>query len=156
MGCSTIFQKKVIKLPTAQSSGGFRCFHGFLERFDKSLSQPVGRGVVGAEWICFTPFSWKNSDNSAEMNCGSLSETNCSGEPYTANRCLRTSMVLCTLVEVISYTSGHLEWASTTMKNILCKNGPAKSTCIRCQGLDGHVHGWSGADVGACLMLTHC
>ena len=35
-----------------------------------------------------------------------------------------------------------------TIKNILPKNGPAKSKCNLDQGLDGQFHGWSGANGG--------
>ena len=50
-----------------------------------------------------------------------------------------------------SNTSGHFEWASTTMKYIFPKKGPAKSIWIRCQGLEGQIHVWSGATGGACF-----
>ena len=39
--------------------------------------------------------------NSSEGNCGSLSDTSCSGRPYFANRLLSASMVLNEVVEDI-------------------------------------------------------
>ena len=38
-------------------------------------------------------------------------------------------------------TSGHLEWASTTMRNIRHWNGPAKSILIHVHGVLGHSQG---------------
>lgn len=49
------------------------------------------------------------------------------------------------VADLIGNTSGHLEWASTTIKNMEFKNGPAKSTCKRSHGVDGHSQGCTGA-----------
>ena len=35
----------------------------------------------------------------------------------------------------------HLECVSTTIRNIVPKNGPAKSMWMRCRGRAGHSHG---------------
>ena len=60
-------------------------------------------------------------------------------------------MVFAADVVGISNTSGHLECASTTTKNVFPRNGPAKSIWMRCHGLCGHVHGCSAAGGGECL-----
>ena len=49
-------------------------------------------------------------------------------------------MVCFDVVADIESTSGHFEWASTMMKNILPMKGPAKSTCTLF-----HTHGCRGA-----------
>ena len=86
--------------------------------------------------MCFTPFIRKNSSKSRDTNWGPLSETICSGSPYTAKRC---------------QTSGHSKWASTARKYFFPKKGPAKSMCTLCHGRPGQTQGWSGATAGNCL-----
>ena len=86
-----------------------------------------------------------------EMNCGPLSDTICSGNPYAANKRRKVAIVLAVDVEVISNTSGYLECASTTTRNDVPKKGPAKSTWICHHGLGGQVHGCKVAGGGVCL-----
>ena len=52
-------------------------------------------------------------------------------------------------VESTTHTSNQREWASTTMRNIFPRNGPAWSMWSLAQGRDGHSHGWTGACGGA-------
>ena len=99
--------------------------------------------------MCLTPFNQRNSSNSLEVNCGPLSDTICSGRPNDANSCLNTLITFEVVVVVISMTSDHFEWASTAIKNILSRNGPAKSMWTHCHGRAGQIHGWSGAAAGA-------
>ena len=64
--------------------------------------------------MCFTPFPCRNSANSAEVNCGPLSDTSYRDNPKVANTCWSNVMVFCDVVlDCISCTSGHLECAST-------------------------------------------
>ena len=45
-------------------------------------------------------------------------------------------------------TSNHFEWLSTTIRNILPINGPAKSMCTLYHGIFGQSHGCKGAGWG--------
>ena len=71
---------------------------------------------------------------SSAVNWGPLSLTSCSGKPCVANSFISLSIVLVVLVVAIGTTSGHLECASTTIRNVVPKSGPAKSTWMCCQG----------------------
>ena len=55
-----------------------------------------------------------NVSNSAETNCGPLSDTTCSGRPYDENNSRNTSIVLFDVVDCIIFTSDHFECASMT------------------------------------------
>ena len=103
-------------------------------------------------------FSCMKCANSWEVNCGPLSETIriCLGNPYLANRWRRMDIVFDVVVWAISKNSGHFEWASIARKNILFRNGPAKSMCTCCQGFAGQVQGCKGANGGACFTDWHC
>ena len=45
-------------------------------------------------------------------------------------------------------TSGHFECASTTVRKVLPRKGPAKFTWRRFHGASGQTHGRSGATAG--------
>ena len=77
--------------------------------------------------MCFSPFSLMKSDNSEEMNCGSLSDMICSGSPCAEKITLNTIIVLVTVAVDITKDSGYFECASTATKNIAPRNSPAKS-----------------------------
>lgn len=84
--------------------------------------------------ICFlSPFLLRNRSNSSDLSCGPLPLTNWAATPYLANNFWRVSMVFSEMVEVILSTSSRHKCASTATKNILLRNGPAKSVWIRCQ-----------------------
>ena len=57
------------------------------------------------------------------------------------NKSRRAVIVELALVEDIGMTSIHLDFASTTIRNIPPLKGPAKSTCKCCQGRVGQIHG---------------
>ena len=78
--------------------------------------------------MCLIPLLLMNVQNSSAVNWGPLSLTNCSGKPCVVKSFLSSSIVQAALVVVISITSGHLECASTIIRNIIPKNGRAKST----------------------------
>ena len=78
--------------------------------------------------MCLMPFSHIHNSNSDDVNCGPLSLTSCSGNPYDANKLRSTSKVFSVVVVDMGITSIHLEWASTTIRNIEPNTGPAKST----------------------------
>jgi len=71
------------------------------------------------------------------------------GTPYLANKLCSFSMVFVEVVVSIFSISKHLEWASTTIKNMQQSKGLAKSIRVRCQGDDGHSHGCTGAVLGS-------
>ncbi len=102
--------------------------------------------------MCFTRLLLRNHSNSSETNCGPLSDTSCSGRPYAANNFRNSLMVAEDVVVLISMTSGHFEWASTTISRVRPLNGPAKSTWMR---REGQTHGCMGATGGALLTLWH-
>ena len=114
----------------------------------KRLASPFVAGWYGADLMCLIPLLLMKARNSVAMNCGPLSLTSCSGKPCAVKSFLSSSMVLVVFVEAIGITSGHLECTSTTIKNIVPKNGPVKSTWMRCQGCAGHSHEGSGAILG--------
>ena len=103
--------------------------------------------------MCLIPFSRTNCPNTSEVNCAPLSVTICSGKPWVENIFLSSTIVLSAVVVIIGITSGHFEWASTTIRYDLSMNGPAKSTCKRCQGRDGQVHGCRVDGAGLFLRL---
>ena len=112
-------------------------------------------GWYGAQRMCFIPFFFANVANLAETiaNCGRLSETICSSNPYYANILRRGLTVSAVVVVVISTTSGHLEWASMTLKSMRPWKGPAKSMWILVHGKFGHNHGCRGAAGGNALTV---
>ena len=61
--------------------------------------------------MCLILFPFTKDLNSAEVNCGPLLVTTCSGSPYTANSCRSLATVFAVDVVAISNTSDHLEWA---------------------------------------------
>ena len=69
--------------------------------------------------------------------------------------CWSMAIVLNEVVSDMSYTSGHLECASTAIKNVLPINGPAKSTWTHYHGLVGQIHGCRGATSGDCFTDWH-
>ena len=77
-----------------------------------------------------------NSLNSALVKLVALSETMVSGRPCIANIVFWGGggggwIVISDDVEGTITTSSHLEWASTTNKNVFSMNGPAWSMCIQ-------------------------
>ena len=66
---------------------------------------------------------------------------------------LEEHLVFVKVVVSIFSISKHLEWASTTIKNMQPRKGLAKSIWIRCQGDDGHSHGCTGAVLGSACHL---
>ena len=104
---------------------------------------PFVAGWYGAGLISLIPLLLMNEWVCCKLGVFSL--TNCSGKPCVTKSFLSSSIVLVELVVVISITLGHLECTSTMIRNIVPKNGPPKSTCIRCHGCAGHFHALSGA-----------
>ena len=75
--------------------------------------------------MCFMPFIFMKAANSLDTNCGPLLLTSCSGSPFAAKIFLSSQIVFGAPVDVISTTPGHLEYASTMMRNIFPMNGSA-------------------------------
>lgn len=90
-----------------------------------------------------------NRLNSSEVNCGPLSLTIFSGRLLQEKIDLRAATVFSEVVNIISITSGHFEWTSTTISNIKFINDPVKSICNLFQGADGHSQGLRGACGGS-------
>ena len=59
--------------------------------------------------MCLICFPFRNSANSVKVNCGPLSDTNCSGNLCYANIALRTSVVFSEVIVVITTASGHFK-----------------------------------------------
>ena len=83
-----------------------------LKVWTNRSARPFDEGWYGIVRICLTPLAFIKYAKSSEVNWGSLSDTNCSGNPYFENSTRRTSMVFGEVVVDISKTSGHLECAS--------------------------------------------
>lgn len=49
----------------------------------------------------------------------------------------KTERVFSEVIDFIGMTSGHLEWASTAIKNMEFINGPVKFICTLCHGAGG-------------------
>ena len=81
-------------------------------------AKPFEEGWYGDTRICLIPLNWQKLANSPDTNCGLLSETSCSGNPFAANIFLSTATVWVAVVVDISTTSGHLELASAATWNI--------------------------------------
>ena len=106
---------------------------------------PFVAGWYGADLKCLIPLRLINVANSSDENLLPLSDTICAGIPLRENIDPRTSIVFVDVVVFISTISGHFEWASTNTKNILSRNGPAKSMCTLSHGEEGHSQGCNGA-----------
>ena len=126
-----------------------------LNVWTKRSAGPFDLGWYGATSVCFIPFCFIQSANCREVNCGPLSLTNCIGTPYRANIYLSLSIVDSLVTLGIISTSSHLEWLSTTTRNILFTNGPSKSMWILCQGVSGQSHGCSDAICGLFRVNWH-
>ena len=73
----------------------------------------------------------------------------CLTTPVREKISLNTSIIIEDVMAFITCTSGHFECASTAIKNIRSKNGPAKSICIRSQGATVYPQGCDEAFDGA-------
>ena len=89
---------------------------------------PLVAGWYGALLKCLIPLESINCLDLSDVNCGPLSDTNCRGNPLRAKIALRISMVFVADLVFMVNTSGYFECASTSTKNIVFMNGPAKST----------------------------
>ena len=88
-----------------------------FERLNKTLGFAVGLRMVRAVLIWRIPQFNINSLNMSDVNWVPLQETNLSGRPCLANRLSNTLMVsLVDVEEDILITSGHLLYASTTIR----------------------------------------
>ena len=76
---------------------------------------------------------------------------NCS--PCVENIILSFIMVLPMVIDFIMWTSIHLEWALTNMRNICPINGPAKSKSSWLKGWVGHIQGATRG--GGAWLLTN-
>ena len=119
-----------------------------LNVWTKRSAWPLDRGWYGATSVCLIPFAFINLQNSSEVNCEPLSLTSCCGMPYRANISRRFAIVASIVMLGIISTSNHSEWLSTTIRNILPMNGPAKSMCTLYHGIFGQSHGCKGAGWG--------
>ena len=115
----------------------------------KRSASPLVLGWNGADVMWRMPLDFKNSFISWEMNCGPLSDTISLGIPNRAKSMRNMLIVAEAVVEFIWNTSGHLLCESTTIKNMLFLNGPAKSICSLYHGWFGQSHGCTGAACGA-------
>lgn len=86
--------------------------------------------------------------NSREVNYVPLPDTSTSGNPNLPNISRKVAIDALDVVDFMQTISGHLENASTTMRNIWPCKGPAKSTWIRNHGFVGIGHNASGALTG--------
>ena len=103
--------------------------------------------------MCLIPFAFINLQNSPKVNCEPLSLTSCCGMPYRANISRRFAIVASIVMLGIISTSNHFEWLSTTVRNILPINGPAKSMCTLYHGIFCHPTGVR-VPVGACYVTS--
>ena len=95
--------------------------------------------------MCLMPFAFINLQNSSEVNCVPLPLTSCCGMLYQANISQSFAIVASLVMLGIISTSNHFEWLSTTIRNILTINGPAKSICALCLSIFGESHRCKGA-----------
>lgn len=91
--------------------------------------------------------------NCSLRKVGPLSVTILCGIPWVAKIVRSFWIVFSAVMECITSTVSHLEYASTSIKYMWPKNGPAKSRCNRLQGWAGHSHGWIGALGGEGLTV---
>ena len=99
--------------------------------------------------MCFIPLRDRKSSNSILEKLGPLSVTMSDGRPNSAKMRRRDEMIADEVVEDNILASNHLEWASTKIKNMCPRNGPARSKCNLDQGVDGQLQGRIGAAGGA-------
>ena len=119
-----------------------------LNVWTKRSVWPLDRGWYRATRVCLIPFAFINLQNSSGVNCEPLSITSCCGMPYRANISRSFAIVASLVMLGIISTSNHFEWLSTTIRNILPMNGPAKSMCTLYHGIFGQSHGCKGAGWG--------
>ena len=94
------------------------------------------------------PLPVMNSLNSLLINWVPLSVTNSVGKPWVAKIERRLLIVKVMVADGSGTTSSHLEYESTTSKNILPRKGPAKSACSLLHVCFGNSHECSGAVIG--------
>ena len=114
--CSTVCQQEVGSHCSYERVISNPAFVALWKVCTNRSAAPFHNEWYRAHLMCLIPFICRNEANSAETNCGLLSETNCSGRPYAAKIFLSSMMVLCAVVVAISTTSGHFECASMTIK----------------------------------------
>ena len=127
----------VLKIPTALSA------------------RPFPAGWYGEVVICSIPFAEQNVLNSRDVKVGPLSDTIWSGSPCVLKISLSSIIVSEAVMVVIVLTSIHLECASITIKDILFKNGPAKSIWMRFHGSSGQSQFCKGDFAGCFACWAH-
>ena len=118
------------------------------------LSQSIWRWVGEGAFDMSDTIFLENWLNSAEMNCGPLSNTNWRGKPTRQRYGIKPWVYLCSSVSVHVEYLWPLWCVSRRMKYIFPLKGPAKSTCILCHVFVGHAHVWNSATAGKCLWDT--
>ena len=78
------------------------------------------------------------------------------GNPCVPKVPLSFSIVVSVAAELRQWKSNHLEWASTTRRNIFPMKGAEKSMCVRVLGRFGHSQGCrvAGGVVFQCALYT--
>ena len=109
-------------------------FMADLKLCTQRSARPLLAGWYRADVRCLIPFLLRNIWNSSDLNCGPLLLTNWDGTPYLANKLCSFLMVLVEVVVSIFSIPNHLEWASSTIKNMQTRKGPAKSIWVHFQG----------------------
>ncbi len=86
----------------------------FLRVLFSLSTPPLLSGWYTAVLMCLMDRTVRNSENSADANCGPLSVVTTLGRPQRPNRLSRRSMMECAEMELSWKTSGHFEWRSCT------------------------------------------
>ena len=111
-------------------------------------AKPLDDGRYGAMVTWQVALQWVKSPNSALVNTEPFTVTSISGIPWVANIVLSFWIVTEDVACFTGCTSIHLEWASTSIRNIWPSKGPAKSACTLAQAGSGHFLGYNGAFAG--------
>ena len=123
-------------------SAVFPCLHKLFKIAYKIFNSPIVWGMVWWTSAVLHPIGLQKLRKPFRGELWTVVWRYLLGNPYTAKSGRRTATVFVTVVDLtILITSPHLEWASTKNRNILSMNGPAKSMCTCCQGLEGHTMG---------------
>ena len=127
-----------------------------LKDWTKSLRSPIRWGVIRLTQNMLDPISFHECFKLRSYRLQPIFWYNLLREDnYAANRRRNSWSIAVAVVELISKTSGHSEWAATIIRNMRPWNEPVKSTWILCHGLAGHIHGCSSATIGLFLDAWH-
>ena len=115
-----VCQQKVGNMLVNRQFAAFGGLQMTLEWLNHPFGQTIACSVIGSYIYMLKPFIFKKSANSSLWNCGPLSLTQWTGNPYFANKSHKMAIVaVADVFRGMKKISGQREWASTTDNEIM-------------------------------------